>query len=110
MVVNALGLDLRSCAFCWDRGPLSQSSVGYRPHTGNFAGASAETTVKKNLTIPEYCAAYGVGRSTAYALIAAGDLIRIKVGRRTLIPVESAEAHRATLLEAAGATLPETAA
>lgn len=39
----------------------------------------------------------GVGRSTVYALIAAGSLEVVKIGRRSLIPAESIEAYVASL-------------
>ena len=48
-------------------------------------------------TIPDFCARYGVGRSSAYALIAAGKLIVKKAGRRTLIDAASAARWYATL-------------
>lgn len=35
----------------------------------------------------------GVGRSTVYALIAAGELAAVKIGRRTLVPAESLDAY-----------------
>lgn len=44
------------------------------------------------LSIGEFCKAYGVGPSTMYQEIKSGALKRIKVGRRTLIPVSEAEA------------------
>ena len=36
-------------------------------------------------TIPDFCRAYGIGRTRTYAEIAAGRLLARKVGRRTLI-------------------------
>ena len=51
------------------------------------------------LTIRAFCDAYGVGRTTTYELINAGKLRRIKVGSRTLIPGEDAEAWKAGLLQ-----------
>lgn len=53
---------------------------------------------KRNLSISDYRENYGPSRSKTYELIAAGDLQTIKIGRRTFITVESAEAHRASLL------------
>jgi predicted DNA-binding transcriptional regulator AlpA len=47
---------------------------------------------KRVLRIPEFCAAYGVGRTSAYAEIKAGLLKSIKIGRRTAIPVTEADA------------------
>ncbi len=47
---------------------------------------------KRALHVNEFCAAYGVSRSTAYKLIAAGKLKTILIGKRRLIPVDAAEA------------------
>lgn len=41
-------------------------------------------------TVKEFCRAYGVGKSTAYELIAEGTLNAVKMGKRTLIVEESA--------------------
>lgn len=53
----------------------------------------------RNLSINKYGEDYGPGRSKTYQLIAAGKLKVIKYGSRTFITVESAEAHRDSLLE-----------
>ena len=50
-------------------------------------------------TIPRACERTGLGRSKIYELIAAGDLVTVKVGRRTLIPEASLKAWAASLLE-----------
>ncbi len=42
----------------------------------------------KYQTIPEWCAATGMGRSKFYELLAAGELRAVKLGRRCLIDVE----------------------
>jgi excisionase family DNA binding protein len=42
--------------------------------------------------IPEACRITGIGRSKIYELIQSGDLITIKIGTITLIPVASIEA------------------
>lgn len=39
--------------------------------------------------IPQAAAMLGIGRSTLYLCIAAGEIETIKVGRSTLVPVES---------------------
>lgn len=39
--------------------------------------------------IPQAAAMLGIGRSTLYMCISAGEIETIKVGRSTLIPVES---------------------
>jgi excisionase family DNA binding protein len=43
-------------------------------------------------SIDEFCRRYGVGRTTAYAEITAGRLRRLKVGKRSLITEDDAEA------------------
>jgi excisionase family DNA binding protein len=47
--------------------------------------------------ISEFCRRYGIGRTTAYAEIAAGRLCAVKVGKRTLITADAAEAWLASL-------------
>ncbi len=42
--------------------------------------------------IPEACRSLGVGRSLLYEMIAAGRVIAVKLGNRTLIP--AVELHR----------------
>lgn len=49
--------------------------------------------------IPEFCRRYGIGRTNAYQEIAAGRLRAVKVGRRTLIAHDAAEAWLAALPE-----------
>ena len=49
------------------------------------------------LSIAEFCRTYGVGRSTAYELIAAGALEAKKAGPKTLIDRASAERWYANL-------------
>ena len=44
------------------------------------------------LTIPEFCKRYKRSRSRAYQLIQSGELLAVKDGRSTLIPVDAAEA------------------
>jgi len=44
------------------------------------------------LSVADTCARLGVGRSTIYELIASGELRTLKIGRRTLITVESQDA------------------
>lgn len=47
---------------------------------------------KRLITIREFCDTYGVRRSTAYSLINAKKIVRVKIGRAARITVESAEA------------------
>ncbi|MEJ8631464.1 MULTISPECIES: helix-turn-helix domain-containing protein [Sphingomonas] len=49
--------------------------------------------------IKNFCAAYGVGKTKAYELIASGQLESVKIGRKRLIT--DASARRALLGEAA---------
>ena len=37
-------------------------------------------------SIPDVCTRLGIGRSTVYELIGAGEIKAIKIGHRTLIP------------------------
>ena len=46
---------------------------------------------KRALTIDNFCFKYSVGRTFAYAEIAAGRLHSIKIGRKRLVPDDSAE-------------------
>jgi hypothetical protein len=48
-------------------------------------------------TIDEFCRAVTIGQSLAYAEIASGRLKVVRVGRRTLVPVDSAKAWLASL-------------
>ena len=48
-------------------------------------------------TIKGFCQAYGVGKTTAYELIGAGQLRAVKAGKRTLIDEESARVWYASL-------------
>ncbi len=57
----------------------------------------ANAAEKRALRVNEFCAAYGLSRSTVYKLIAAGKLRTVLVGKRRLIPVDAAE----SLIEAA---------
>jgi excisionase family DNA binding protein len=50
------------------------------------------TQDKRALHVNEVVAAYGISRSTIYNLINSEKLKTIKIGKRRLIPVESAEA------------------
>jgi excisionase family DNA binding protein len=43
-------------------------------------------------TMDEFCRAVTIGRSLAYAEISAGRLRVVRVGRRTLVPVDAAKA------------------
>ena len=62
----------------------------------NELGASA-THSRRAFSIREFCRQYSVGRTNAYQEIAAGRLRAVKVGRRTLITHDDAEAWLAAL-------------
>jgi excisionase family DNA binding protein len=49
------------------------------------------------LTIEEFCAKFGVGRTTAYREISAGRLKMVKVGKRSLVRIDDAEQWLAVL-------------
>jgi excisionase family DNA binding protein len=46
---------------------------------------------QRAFSILEFCRIYGVGRTTAYQQVKAGRLRVVKVGKRTLVPVDAAE-------------------
>lgn len=46
--------------------------------------------------IKDFCAAYGVSRTTVYKLIAEGTLKTVRIGGRRLVPVDAAEALLST--------------
>jgi excisionase family DNA binding protein len=43
------------------------------------------------MDLASFCRQYSIGRVKTYELINAGELTAVKVGRKTLIPVNSAE-------------------
>ena len=50
---------------------------------------------KRMLSVAEFCHQYGIGKTMAYAEMAAGRLPSIKRGSRRLIPVDAANAWAA---------------
>lgn len=52
---------------------------------------------KQLMTREEFRATYSIGFTTLHKLINRGDIVRVKVGRKTLIPVESAKQWAAAL-------------
>jgi excisionase family DNA binding protein len=60
-----------------------------------------ENIAKRALTLREFCQAYGVSRTTTYRQITAGNLRTIKLGKRTLIAADDAEAWLRSLQSAA---------
>ena len=68
--------------------------------TGNGrSGAERESALPRAFSIREFCRQYGIGRTHTYEEIAAGRLRAVKVGRRTLIKSDAAEAWLAALPE-----------
>jgi excisionase family DNA binding protein len=61
------------------------------------AGSNPCSELPRALSIDEFWSRYGVGRTTAYREIAARRLRAVKVGRRTLITHDAAEAWLASL-------------
>ncbi len=51
-------------------------------------------------SVLQFCERYSVSKGMTFKLIREGKLARVKAGRRTLIPVESAEAWWASLQKA----------
>ena len=70
----------------------SASTAGSRAHNAETAPCSPRA-----FPIREFCRRYGIGRTVAYKEISAGRLRAVKVGRRTLITQEAAEAWLAML-------------
>jgi predicted DNA-binding transcriptional regulator AlpA len=44
------------------------------------------------LRVPDFCATYGISRSTLYMLIKRGDVRMVKIAGRTVIPTEEGDA------------------
>jgi excisionase family DNA binding protein len=57
------------------------------------------TNSRRAFSIREFCVLYSIGRTAVYLEIAAGRLRAVKVGRRTLIKHDDAEAWLAALPE-----------
>ena len=81
-----------------DRAEDSQASIALS--RGNDAGSAR--LPPRAFSIREFCFRYGIGRTNAYEEIAAGRLRAVKVGRRTLISHDAAEAWLAALPEMSG--------
>jgi excisionase family DNA binding protein len=57
----------------------------------------AEVKLQRAFSVGDFCRRYDIGRTKTYAEIAAGRLRAVKVGRRTLITRDAAEAWLAAL-------------
>ena len=53
---------------------------------------TTQAPIKRALRINEFCAAYGVSRSSAYLMIRDGRLRTVLLAGRRLVPTDSAEA------------------
>jgi excisionase family DNA binding protein len=78
-----------------DRAEDSPASIALSH--GNDAGSVR--LPPRAFSIREFCRRYGIGRTNAYQEIATGRLRAAKVGRRTLITHDAAEAWLAALPE-----------
>lgn len=54
-------------------------------------------TPVENVTIAQACELWGIGRTKLFELISRGDIEALKLGRRTLVKVESARAFMEAL-------------
>jgi excisionase family DNA binding protein len=74
--------------------------------TATASGASAlvdsaaREPTPRVFSIDEFCRRYGIGRTSAYQEMSAYRLRAVKVGRRTLITQDAAEAWLAALRQA----------
>lgn len=58
-----------------------------------FVGVGSPSSLKPiAVRIPDACRMTGIGRSKLYELIKAGDIMTVKVGTITLVPVAALEA------------------
>jgi excisionase family DNA binding protein len=67
----------------------------------NAAARPADQAGKLYATIPQSCERYGLGRSNLYRWIGRGEIRALKLGRRILIEIASADAFFASLPHAA---------
>ena len=59
---------------------------------------------KAFLSVPEFMATTGLGRTKTYELIGSGDLETVTVGRRRMVPAEALQDWVARLRTQSGAT------
>ncbi len=78
---------------------ISMASRSVQAECRNIPGVESDSEREKirAYTIKRFCRIYSTSRSKAYELMAAGKIQAVKNGKRTLIPVESAEAWFASL-------------
>jgi excisionase family DNA binding protein len=53
---------------------------------------STPPETRRAYRVNDFCALYGLGRSSVYALMAKGKLRTVRIGGRRLIPADEAEA------------------
>lgn len=90
---------------------IGEIDVALKPRTETAIEASAQarrpaqpTPIEPGaLTIDEFCRWARAGRTMAYAEIKAGRLRAVKIGSRTVIPMENARAWLASLPQRASA-------
>lgn len=54
--------------------------------------ATPRETPRAAWSVAEFCTRYNVSKGTAFALLRDHKIQRVKIGRRSVIPVESADA------------------
>lgn len=74
-----------------------QGETGARATAPSEDKSYSATYFRRAFSIPEFCRRYSIGRTNAYQEIATGHLRAVKVGRRTLITHDDAEAWLAAL-------------
>lgn len=60
--------------------------------------AAAASPTPIFVSVPEACTILGVGRTQMFALLAAKAVQRVKIGAKTLVPMESLEQFAARLI------------
>jgi|APFre7841882654_1041346.scaffolds.fasta_scaffold165059_1 excisionase family DNA binding protein len=55
---------------------------------------------KAAYSVTEACVSLSIGRTLFYQLVASGDLVLIKIGKRSLVPAESINRYLNRLIEA----------
>jgi excisionase family DNA binding protein len=82
--------------------PRSNISPAYSANRADEAGSAPISP--RAFSVGVFCRRYGIGRTNAYQEIAARRLRAVKVGRRTLITQDAAEAWLAALPELSSPT------
>lgn len=69
---------------------LPPATMTGRPHSG-APDSTEHPPALAYTSVAAFAAAAGIGRTTAYAEVAAGRLRTAKVGRRTIVPIKEAQ-------------------